>query len=403
MSSLPKIALIGAGPASLTLANILQRHSIPLTIYESSPTPRNQGGTLDLHPAAGQLALREAGLWDAFTQHARPEADVLKLCHIDGTILWDENAADKQPQKQLEHGRPEIDREALMRILVDGLREGTIRYGKKLLRVSPTSPTATTTHALHFADGTIESDFDLIVGGDGAWSKVRALLAPGTAPSYSGISSLECWINDVAARPAVRDFVGEGSVFAFGEGRAVQAQRQGGGSLRTYANLRVPEDFWETCGIDVERGGDGARRDFVDRYLDGVGQELRSVVLESGDAMIPRKLYELPVGWRWDGRPGVTLIGDAAHVMTPFAGVGVNVGMADGLVLARGIVAVSKGEKELGEAVREYEEEMFPRAEKNARKTAHGKEHHFTDTGAREFADRLRAHYGGEKKSAPGV
>src|SRR6185437_2097249 len=87
-----------AGPGGLALANILQHNSIPLIVYEldSSPHQRSQGGTLDLHPHDGQIAIREAGLWDQFVKYARPESDVMKVVSLDGKVLWDGNTTDKR-------------------------------------------------------------------------------------------------------------------------------------------------------------------------------------------------------------------------------------------------------------------------------------------------------------------
>ena len=94
----------------------------------------------------------------------------------------------------------------------------------------------------------------------------------------------------------------------------------------------------------------------------------------------------------------MTLIGDAAHVFTTFAGEGVNVGMEDALVLAQEIVRVCSEEKSLDEGRKDYEEKMFPRSIRAAVKTAKGKECHFSGTGAKEFADRIKAHYDGVKE-----
>jgi 2-polyprenyl-6-methoxyphenol hydroxylase-like FAD-dependent oxidoreductase len=216
-------------------------------------------------------------------------------------------------------------------------------------------------------------------------------------PSYSGISSVALRCNDIKANPWLLDYIGEGSMMAFGEGCAVQSQRQGDGSLRTYASLRVQEDFLETCGIDWTNR-EQALEKYVGAYFSHIHPDLKRVIFSCADGIDSRALYELPIGWRWQFRSGVTLIGDAAHVFTPFAGEGVNVGMKDALVLGMEIAKVWKEEKGLDEGIKDYEEEMFPRSTKAAVKTAKGKEGHFSGSGAKMFADMMRAHHYGEKQ-----
>lgn len=394
-SSTPKIAIIGAGPASLTLGSILQRHSIPFTIFETAGEIRLQGGTLDLHPHTGQLALKESGLWDEFVKHARPESDVNKIVTLDGEVLWDENTTDKQdiaPGTELD-GRPEIDRMKLTMMLFEALAEGSVVFGKKLDNVVPcvTNTNNAPSYDLHFANGDKELEFDLVIGGDGAWSKVRKLLSKQT-PEYSGISMVEFWCHDIKSNGWLVDYVGEGSMMAFGEGCAVQAQRQGDGGLRTYGSLRVPEDFLDTCGIDWADAGT-ACKEYVGRYFSHVHADLKRVMLESTDRVTARPLFELPVGFRWEFMSGVTLIGDAAHLFTPFAGEGVNVGMMDALVLGREIAKVCKGEQDLDQGIKAYEQEMYPRSARAAAKTERGKKKHFSADGAKEFAGMFTAHY----------
>ena len=449
MSSLPKIAIIGAGPSGLTLANILHRNAIPFTVYDldASATSRNQGGTLDLHPQGGQLALRAAGLWDAFAKHARPESDVLKVVQNDGEVLWDGNGADARlvPEEEKFNNRPEIDRGLLKEILLQNLPQECLQWGKKLVEAVPSS-NSKDKHDLHFADGTIEKDVDLLVGADGAWSPVRRLLTD-VLPHYSGISILEVWALDVAQRnPWLSSYVGMGSCYSFGEGRTIQAQRLGDGSVRTYACLRKPESFLKDCGIDWTQR-DVARKEYVERYFADCGEDLKRLVLESEDEMVPRTLYQLPIGFSWEGKTGVTLLGDAAHLMTPFAGVGVNVAMIDGLELAKGLVEYCQGllnthevlntkepsttktngtstngtstngmstngiaspaqgesidgdqgaevGRSLEDVVRVYEKELFPRGEKFAMKTMGNMKKHFSEGGSVELAGRLRRAYG---------
>lgn len=135
----------------------------------------------------------------------------------------------------------------------------------------------------------------------------------------------------------------------------------------------------------------------MEKYFSHISDDLKRVFLESSDDLTLRPLYELPVGFCWPPRSGVTLIGDAAHVMTPFAGVGVNVGMTDALVLSRGIIDACAGKKTLDEATREHETDMFPRAARFAQRTLCGKENHFGVNGAQEFADMLRSHHAAQK------
>lgn len=400
-SSHPKIAIIGAGPTSLTLAAILHRNNIPYTIYEAATELRHQGGTLDLHPQTGQQALREAGLWDEFVKHARPESDCLKLVDLEGgQVYWDENGQDGRKEQSVEEsmeGRPEIDREWLMKITYGALPEESVKWGMKLEQVMPNTSDPKK-HDLSFADGSKEEAFDLVVGGDGAWSKVRNLLTH-VKPRYSGISAVELWHNDVQSEPWLLDYVGAGSCFAFAEGSAILSQRQGDGSLRTYACLRVPETFVTDCGIDWD-DKDAAREQFIQRHFSHASPDLKRLLSLSKDKITPRALYELPTDFSYAHRPGLTLIGDAAHVMTPFAGVGVNVGMTDSLVLAREITASCKGEKPVDEAVSAYEEELWPRANRFMEKTAKGKERHFRAGGSKEMADMLKAHHHAGQKPA---
>ncbi|KAG0647971.1 Monooxygenase asqM [Hyphodiscus hymeniophilus] len=392
-SSIPNIAIIGAGPGGLTLAAILQRNSIPFTVYDldASPHGRNQGGTLDLHPQGGQLALRAAGLWDEFVKYARPESDVMKVVTPAGKVLWDGNGPNArvvEAGKEYDH-RPEIDREKLKKILLEAVEGSRIKWGKKLLEVKEAGEGS---YDLVFGDGETERGFDLVVGADGAWSKVRKVLSD-EMPFYSGISGVEFWADNADEKhPFVSEFVGAGSMFSFDEGRAIQAQRLGSGTIRTYGNVRVPENFFKECGIDWEKK-DQARNEFVERYFGDCADVLKRLLMESGDDLVLRTLYMLPVGFKWEEKRGVTLLGDAAHLMTPFAGVGVNAAMWDGLDLASGIVESVKGGKPLDVVVKEYETEMFSRGEKFAQKTMRGLKGHFSAHGNGHFVERLK---GGE-------
>lgn len=397
----PKIAVIGAGLGGLTLARLLQQNSIPCSIYESEKDrhTRNQGGTLDLHPKAGQRALREAGLFDEFSKACRPEGQADKLIRYDGQILWDENKLDAKLRPDDMNDRPEIDRNRLRDILLDSLEPGVIQWDRKVARIEADSRLKAK-HTIHFADGSMETDVDLVVGADGAWSKVRPLLTE-TKPFYSGVTGIELWALDVGEKyPWLSEYVGKGSCFMFDEGRAIMAQRNGNDSIRVYACVRQPETWKDDCRIDWSNH-DAARETLVRDYFNDCSDDLKRVVLESRDELIVRQLYMLPVGIAWESCPGVTLMGDAAHLMTPFAGVGVNVAMADALVLARALIAKKDGffatafsdSHNIAAAVKEYEKFMFKFGKENAEKTWNGLQKHFSKDGGEERARRFREHY----------
>jgi 2-polyprenyl-6-methoxyphenol hydroxylase-like FAD-dependent oxidoreductase len=362
------------------------------TIFEldKDRTAREQGGMIDLHANSGQLALHEAGLFEEFLKHSLPAAESQKLIKSDGRIMWDENNT-KNPETGPSRNRPEIDRSTLRDILLDSIQPGSIQWNRKLVRVEPIND-AKHKYNLHFIDGA-EEGFDLVVGADGAWSKVRPLLTD-QLPFYSGISGIELKAFNVSEKKQwLSEFTGRGSCFMFDKGRAVVCQHNGNDTIRVYVAVRQPETWVKDCGIDWEQP-DAARAILAERYYGDCHEDIKRVIIEASDGLIPRPLYMLPVGFRWSPRPGVTLLGDAAHLMTPFAGVGVNVALADALGLARALLK-RKDSFEAGlygniaDALQEYEGPMFERAKENMEKTMVGLKFHFSADGIEHRVRRL--------------
>ena len=194
----PHIAIIGAGPGGLMLACLLQHNEIQCTIYELDQDRhvRDQGGIVDLHPQSGQLALREAGLFEDFQKYSLPEAEAMKLIKSDATICWDENKT-KTVETRQSRERPEIDRKVLRDILLDSIPSDFIQWNKKLVCINP-SERFSDKYNIHFTDS-VEKDFDLIIGADGAWSKVRSQLTD-QRPYYSGITVVELKANEVSSK-----------------------------------------------------------------------------------------------------------------------------------------------------------------------------------------------------------
>ncbi|KAM0316928.1 hypothetical protein ACHAO8_002731 [Botrytis cinerea] len=391
----PKIAIAGAGPGGLILARLLQHNGIQCTVFEldANRDARSQGGIIDLHADMGQRAIREAGLMEEFQKHSLPDADSMKLVKADGTVAWDENNKnDESDSIRQARDRPEIDRARLRDILLDSVEPDSIRWNSKIVSVEPNESNPAQ-FDLHFADQVAEG-FDLVIGADGAWSKVRRLVSA-QVPEYSGVSMVELTARNVSEKKQwLSDYVGKGSFFMFDEGRGIICQRNGYDGIRVYAGVRKPESWIKDCGIDWENPIE-AREQLTEQYFGDVHDNLKRLLSEATDTLIARSLYMLPVGFKWESRSGVTLLGDAAHLMTPFAGVGVNVALNDAMLLTHALLkqkdnfeADLKGS--LKQAIEEYEEQMFVIAKKNMEKTYQGLKLHFSADGVDHMVARLQ-------------
>lgn len=342
------IAIIGAGLGGLALARVLHVHGIDAVIYEAESTPmsRTQGGQLDIHEADGQAAIEAAGLTAQFRALIHEGGEATRALGRDGTVLLD------LPDDG-DGGRPEVLRGELRQLLIDALPTDTIRWGAKVVAVRALGGGR---HELSLADGTVVAT-GLLVGADGAWSKVRALVTD-AKPAYYGTTYIETHLHDVARRHSgIAELVGEGAMFALAPGRGISTHAEAGGIVHTYAQLHVDEAWAD--GIDWSAP---SAADRVIAEYPGWSGELLRLIGESDTPLVPRRLYTLPVGLRWEHVPGVTLVGDAAHVSPP-AGEGANIALFDGAELARHLVE-NPGDPE--KALAAYECEMFLRAEESA-------------------------------------
>ena len=340
------VAIIGAGLGGLVLARVLHLHGIEAVVYEAdvSASARTQGGMLDIHEENGQFALKEAGLFDQFLGIIHPGGQASRILDKDGNVLSD------QPDDGT-GGRPEVPRGELHRILIESLPDLTIRWGYKVTAVISLGGGQ---NEVSFANGS-KVTTGLLVGADGAWSKVRRLLSE-AQPVYVGTTFIETYLFDSEAKHKVSaDTVGRGALYALLPGRGIVAHREPNGVLHTYIGPRKSKEWIDS--IDFSDSVSALAR--IGREFEGWAPELMTLITTSDTTPVSRPINTLPVSFRWEHDQGVTLLGNAAHLNPP-DGEGANWAMYDGAQLGKAI-ACNRDNQEA--ALNSYEEEIFSRGE----------------------------------------
>jgi 2-polyprenyl-6-methoxyphenol hydroxylase-like FAD-dependent oxidoreductase len=366
------IAIIGGGLGGLTLANILSRKGIDSTVFEldESASSRRQGGMLDMHEESAQFALKQAGLFDEF--------QTLILAGGEATRVLDKTAAVLYEDEGTNGGRPEVDRGDLRALLLCALPEGTVRWNSKVTAVRSSGDGR---HEVDFVDGTTVST-DILIGADGAWSKVRAAVSS-DSPEYLGLTFVELHLNDVSAQHAV---AGGGSLFALADEKGLLSHRGTNDSLHIGAALKLPSDWTDTSEIALA-GPQSIKAYLENEYADW-DAALLALIQQSSGPFKPYPLYALPTGHSWKHTPGVTLLGDAAHLMSPFAGEGANTAMLDAAELA---LAIASNPEFPDAAIASYEQTMFARAAPAAEQSAAVLELCFAPNAAQNLADPMNS------------
>ncbi len=369
------VAIVGAGPGGLTLARLLQIHGIGATVYEreASRHARGQGGSLDLHVDSGQRAMREAGLEAEFLKIARPESQAFRILDKHGKMILNWHAKPGQMP------RPEVDRTALRDVLLDSVHPETVHWDHQLAHLAPL---ADGRYRLHFKNGQT-GEADLVVGADGGRSRVRPLLSD-AQPTYTGLSFVGTDIAQAAQRqPEIAQLVGPGRLFALSDGKGILTGLLGNGTVGGYVGLQVPVDWLAASGFSFNQPAQ-MRAAVLSQFADW-DPALTAIIRHCDEPLTLIQINMLPTEHRWEHRPGVTLIGDAAHLMSTFAGVGVNFAMLDALELALAVTQTT----DTSAAVRHCEEAMFERAAKASAMAIANQKRCFSPDGAQQLAKLL--------------
>lgn len=347
-----QIAIAGGGPGGLTLARLLQMNGANVKVYERDidEHARVQGATLDLHEESGLEALRQGGLIDAFRANYRPGADKVRIMDEQGRILADEHT-ETGPGKR-DESRPEIDRGPLRKIMLDSLKLGTVVWNSQFVSMTPQGDGWQIT----FQNGT-NAYADIVIGADGANSKIRPYITS-IKPFYSGVTAVEGIVYDSAiAAPRMHELLKDGKIFAFGNAQSLIVSAKGDGSLAFYIGFKSPEHWTQSCNIDFKRKTEVLAW-FLKEFStwDSVWYEL----FENASYFIPRPQYCMPLDQTWPALSNLTMLGDAAHLMPPYAGEGVNMAMQDALELSQHLLSTSH--VDIQSAIAAYENQMRRRA-----------------------------------------
>jgi 2-polyprenyl-6-methoxyphenol hydroxylase-like FAD-dependent oxidoreductase len=340
-----RIAVIGAGPSGLTLARLLQMRGHHVTVFESvaSPDVRLSGGSLDIDSSTGGRALRAAGLGTALARVARPEASGYTIADSSGAVLL------RIPATPVLCQRPEVDRQDLRRLLLEALAPQTVRWGHRLAFVERDTSGR---NRLRFEQRSDETA-DIVVGADGVHSGVRPYITS-VPPRYSGVSLLQGELAEPERQcPEILRWMAGGNLFALGHGKGVLAQRRGDGVLVFYLTQKVPENR-----LHESAASKGQHESMASRALAGWHPAF-TTLFSAAQVLVPHPLYVTPADQTWESQSDMTLMGDAAHSLTPFGGQGANMGLCDALSLADCLAG--HGEGDTAAAIRSYEREMLTR------------------------------------------
>lgn len=364
---LKHIAIVGGGPGGLMLGLLLQRQGFSFTIYERGyqNMHSDRGGSLDIHDDSGQLPLKEAGIFENFRKHARYEGEDTRIVNKDGEILYDEDA-------EGEGNRPEIDRGKLCDIIMEQIHPENIKYGFKFEKLIQRDNGEV---ELVFENGTTVMT-NLVIGADGAFSQIRSYLT-NAKPEYTGISMIEM-NSDENEHPDLLKFNKNGKLIGLGGDQAILGQRNGDGRIMAYISFKTKyEKLDEYRNLSL----DALKERLLAEYSDW-DSELKNYIAYSYDDIKFRRIYKLPIGLTWTTQPNITIIGDAAHLMSPFAGEGVNMALYDAYLLAESF----KNFNNLTEVLKVYEQQMFEITKIHAKESQDNLEIFFSENGAEKMA-----------------
>ncbi|PBI94318.1 6-hydroxynicotinate 3-monooxygenase precursor [Flavobacterium sp. ACN2] len=363
-----QVAIVGGGMGGLVLARLLQLQNINVKVYERdlNSKVRVQGSPLDLHEDSGLIAMEKANLLDEFYKKTRPNASKARIVNQNFELKFDEHTIKKtafQETSNANHDslqdiskpRPEIDRSELRAVLLHSLLPETIVWDSQFLSMEREN----NGWRLFFKNGK-NVYADLVIGADGANSKIRSYLST-QKNIYSGITMIEGTIyNAQENAPKLFEYSKGGKVLALGNEQTIMYGTKGDGSLMFLISSKIPEN--EIAENDLDFTNNQMIFDWFEEVYKDWSSEWHEFFKSEELHFIFRPQYYFPQNQSWETQENLTILGDAAHRMPPFAGKGANLAMLDAFELADCLT--SNLFSDMKTAISYFEKRMLKRAAK---------------------------------------
>jgi tetracycline resistance monooxygenase len=341
-----KTAIIGGGPVGLTMATLLQQKGVDVTVYErdSDSQARIWGGTLDLHKGSGQDAMEKAGLLQTYYDLALPM----------GVVFTDENGtiiSSRTPTKENQFDNPEINRNALRKMLLDSLKSDTVIWDRKFSSIEEQNGK----WLLHF-ENKPDAIADVVIVANGGMSKARSFVINQEAEdSGSFIIQGDVPQPEINCPEFYKRCNGNRLMVAH-QGNLLVANPFNDGALTYGIIFKRPEEW--TDNIDLDFQNNDRVINFLLKRLAQWSAPFKELIRATSFFVgLPTRVFSIAKEWNKDRPLPITLIGDAAHLMPPFAGQGVNIGLMDALILSNNLTEGNFAT--IQSAIEDYERQMF--------------------------------------------